>query len=133
MCIALSNRKLFPCLIHEILSLFPIFSPINAIHMLSSHFLNVNFNIIIHVQKFQVTCSFQNIRLKFSVNFLCPVRFIHFDLFIVSYPGRPESRFRDAGQYLTVTASPFNVLLETFGSAVVKLAVLLSLSAAVAQ
>ena len=81
----------------------------------------------------QVDCSVQNMRLKLSVNFLCPVLFIHFDLFIVSYPGRPESRFRDAGQYLTVTASPFNVLLETLGGAVVKLAVLLSLSAAVAQ
>jgi len=81
----------------------------------------------------QVTCSFQNIRLKFSVSFLCPVRFIIFYLFIVSYPERPESRFRDAGQYLTVTAPPFNVSLETFGGAVVKLAVLLSLYAAVAQ
>ena len=82
---------------------------------------------------FQVACSSQNIRLKLSVNYLCPVLFIHFDLFIVSYPGRPESRFRDAGQYLTVTASPFKVLLETFSGVVVKLAVLLSLSAAVAQ
>ena len=81
----------------------------------------------------QLACSFQNIRLKLSMNYLCPVLFIHFDLFILSYPGRPESRFRDAGQYLTVTASPFDVLLETFGGAVVKLAVLLSLSAAVAQ
>ena len=126
-------RTTFLHWIQQFLSLFPFLSPINAIHMLSFHFLNVNFNIIFHVQMSQVTCSFQNIRLKFSVNFLCPVRFIHFDLFIVSYPGRPESRFRDAGQYLTVTASPFNVLLETFGSAVVKLAVLLSLSAAVAQ
>jgi len=32
-----------------------------------------------------------------------------------------------------VSAFPFSVLLETFGSAVVKLAVYLSLSAAVAQ
>ena len=81
----------------------------------------------------QMACSFQNIRLKLSGNYLCPVLFIHFDPFILSDPGRPESRFRDAGHYLTVTASPFKVLLETFGGAVVKLAVLLSLSAAVAQ
>jgi len=67
------------------------------------------------------------------VSFLCPVRFISIYLFILSYPGRPESRFRDAGQYLTVTAPPFNVSLETFGDAVVKLDVLLSLYAAVAQ
>ena len=46
---------------------------------------------------------------------------------------RPKNRFRYAGQYLTVTAFPFSVLLETFGSPVVKLAVLLSLSAAAAQ
>ena len=81
----------------------------------------------------QVACSVKNIRLKLSVNYLCPVLFIHFDLFIVSYPARPESRFRDAGQHLTVNASPFNVLFESFSGAVVKLAVLLSLSAAVAQ
>jgi len=60
---------------------------------------------------FQVTCSFQNIRLKFCVSFLCP----------------------DAGQYVTVNAPQFNVSLDTFGGAVVKLDVLLSLYAAVAQ
>jgi hypothetical protein len=80
-----------------------------------------------------VAISFQNLGLKFSVNLLCPVHFIIFYLFIVAYPGRPEIRFKYAGQYVTVTVFPFSVLLETFGSAVVKLAVLLLLSAAVAQ
>jgi hypothetical protein len=81
----------------------------------------------------QVASYFQNIGLKFSGNLICPVHFIHFILFIVAYPERLESPFRYAWQYLTVTAFPFSVLLETFGSPVVKLAVLLSLSAAAAQ
>ena len=34
----------------------------------------------------QLACSFQNTGLKFSVNFLCPVRSIIFVLFVVAYP-----------------------------------------------
>jgi hypothetical protein len=55
---------------------------------------------------------------------LCPFHYFCFVYCNISW--RPESSFRDAGQYVTVTAFPFSVLLETFVSAVVKLAVLLS-------
>ena len=123
--------------IYKFLPQFSILSHIYiyAVPILASHFSNVNFNMKLHVQMSQVANYFQNIGLKFSGNFICPVHFIHFSLFIVAYRECLESRFRYAGQYeyFTVTAFPFSVLLETFGSAVVKLAVLLSFSAAAAQ
>ena len=117
----------FPHWTHKILSPFPILSQINIcstyphISLLDCGFEYYNPCLDVPVGLF-----LPKYRTKIFCEFPVPCPFHYFCFVCFSVSCRPKSRFRDAGQYLTVTAFPFSVLLETFDSAVFKLAVLFS-------